>query len=354
MFYSLDGQRTPVHAGSRRTRALGTLLLLAACSGGSDERSSTSRDEAPAKERLPPCEAGEQAPCGTFITRDGLELALGEYGVVMEPNVGEGFENTINPFDSDGNLTCEAFSTTFFGDDAPQFNRLLDTGDLAFDLYTVYRPAEWAGDAQVPIVLWGNGTCTQPESYGALLRHVASHGFFVIAPNSRWVGSGNELLRALDFAIAANKDPASPYHQRLDPRKVAVMGHSQGSSGAIAAAKDVRVKLAVLFNSGLSASKPFLTVSGEYDILDEGPDPFAAVVADAPRGAYLYYRMVPLTGEVSGHLTLILQPERVLEPITAYLDYMLNEDAESGAWFLSDDCKLCAGSGEYEFGQRGL
>ncbi len=353
MLGSVDGRRTPVRAGSRLKRALGVLLLVAGCSDGGGEKTSSSRDEAPAKERLPSCEAGEQAPCGTFITREGTELVLGDQGAVMEPNVGEGFENTINPFDSDDNATCRAFSETFLGADAPQFDRGLETGDLAFDLYTIYRPAEWAANKGAAIVLWGNGTCAQPESYGALLRYVASQGFFVIAPNSRWVGSGNELVRALDFAIAANKDPESPYYQRLDPRKVAVMGHSQGSSGAVAAAKDVRVSLAVLLNSGQSASKPFLAVSGEYDILDEGPAPFAAVVADMPRGAYLYYRNVPLTGEVSGHLTVMLQPERVAEPVTAFLRYMLLDDPQSGAWFLGDECRLCSGA-EFEFGQRGL
>ncbi|HTU58558.1 MAG TPA: hypothetical protein VMF89_08990, partial [Polyangiales bacterium] len=71
------------------------------------------------------------------------------------------------------------------------------------------------------------------------------------------------------------------------------------------------------------------------------------------RGAYLYYRNVPPTGEVSGHLTVILQPERVVEPVTAFLHYMLDDDAESGAWFLGDECRLCSGA-DFEFGQQGL
>ncbi|HET6339322.1 MAG TPA: hypothetical protein VFG30_39175, partial [Polyangiales bacterium] len=60
---------------------------------------------------------------------------------------------------------------------------------------------------KVPIITWGNGTCAKTEDYGALLRYVASQGFFVVAANSRWVGGGNNAMtRALDFAFAATAD----------------------------------------------------------------------------------------------------------------------------------------------------
>jgi hypothetical protein len=71
-----------------------------------------------------------------------------------------------------------------------------------------------------------------------------------------------------------------------------------------------------------------------------------------PRGAYSA-RRVPLTGAVSGHLTLILQPQRGSSH-HGFLEHVLREDAESGAWFLGHDCKLCGRDDEYEFGQRGL
>lgn len=329
-----------------------TAALLIACSDDGGGKKQESEPE-PVAEGLPPCEAGDRSACGTFVSLEGNELPLGPYGAVMEPNVGEGFENPINPFDADGGQTCLGFSE-FFGEDASQMERLPASLKVSFDLYTVYRPARWVDGEKYPVVLWGNGTCAEPESYAALLRYVASQGFFVIAPNARWVGGGSELLHALDFAAAANGDSDSPYHRRLDLDAVAAMGHSQGASGANVAARDARVKAAIIFNSGFSSSKPFLALSGEFDIGDEGPAPFADAVASSAQGAYLYYRKVPLTGDISGHLTLMLQPERVVEPTTAFLKYMLLDDEQSGAFFVGKNCTLCGHDSEYEFGQHGL
>jgi predicted dienelactone hydrolase len=173
-----------------------------------------------------------------------VSVQLGPYGARMDVNVGAGFENT-DPMDSP---SCPGF-VNLFNEDPALSQQLLDvgaqpcnasapnTGDsLDFKLYSTYRPANWP-EAPVPVIAWGNGTCAQPEGYGALLRYVASYGFFVVAPNSREVGrgSGNELKHAIDFAAAANADPASPYYGHLDLSKVGVMGHSQGSQGAAAA-----------------------------------------------------------------------------------------------------------------------
>jgi hypothetical protein len=328
-------------------------LALSACGGGSDDTGKKTSEDPIEESSLPTCESGGREACGTFITPTGKELPLGSYGAIMEVNVGEGYENTVSPFDSDGGLTCIGFSA-IFGEDANQTSKLLDTMDLKFDLYTVYRPANWVDGEKYPIITWGNGTCAQPEGYGALLRYIASQGFFVIAANSRWVGGAAELLHALDFAFDANADPNSPYYKRLDTSKVAAMGHSQGSAGAANAAKDPRVNLAVLFNSGTSAEKPFLAISAETDINDRGPDPYKMGTDGAPRGAYLYYHMVPQTGNISGHLTLMLQPERVVEPTTAFLKYMLLDNQDSGEWFLGKNCKLCGHDAEYEFGEHGL
>jgi pimeloyl-ACP methyl ester carboxylesterase len=203
-------------------------------------------------------------------------------------------------------------------------------------------------------VTWGNGTCAQPEGYGALLRYIASEGFVVVAANSRWVGGAAEMLKGLDFAIAANDDPASPFYQRLDPTRIAAMGHSQGGMGAINAANDSRVKTVIIFNGGASASKPFLTLSGDMDIFTMASSSLATAVTAAPKAAFLFYHMIPAGGNFAGHLTLMLQPERVVGPAAAWLRYMLLDDPASRAWFVGPDCKLCGHAAEYEFGQNGV
>ena len=297
------------------------------------------------------CMGGSVEPCGVFVTRAGIEIPLGKYGAVMDPNVGQGFENTVNP--SDNEAGCRLFAS-LFGQDPEATSELLDIQGLDLKLFTVYRPANWVPGEKYPIVAWGNGTCAQPEGYGALLRYVASQGFFVVAPNSRYVGSGNEQKRGIDFALKANDDPMSPYYQKLDPTKVAAMGHSQGSQGTIRAASDPRVKTVILFNGGTSASKPFFGVSSDRDIGGVTASSYSTAVNQASKAAYIFYHMIPGSGASDGHLTLMTQPERVTGPTAAWLKLLLNDDPEAREWFVGANCKLCGKMAEFDFGQKGL
>jgi hypothetical protein len=298
------------------------------------------------------CEPGSSAPCGTVITPAGVEIKLGPYGVVVDRNAGQGFENAVAIGDSLPGV-CDVFAATF-AEEAEETARLLDVTGLDFALYTVYRPANWPAGQKVPIVTWGNGTCAQPEGYGSLLRYVASHGFFVVAANSRWVGGAAEMLQGVDFAFAANGNASSPYYQKLDTSKVAAMGHSQGGLGTANSAADARVKSVILFNGGTSASKPFLAISGDLDISGQDAASFASAVTSASKAAWLFYHMVPATGTFSGHLTLMKEPQRVIEPTVHWLKYMLNGDSASRAWFVGPGCNLCNSPAQYEYGQVGL
>ena len=290
--------------------------------------------------------------CGDLTTPTGSHLPLGSYGAVMDSNVGAGFENAVASSDVPGSATCPGFAA-IFGEDPALTNQLLDTGDLNFALYTVYRPANWP-EGKIPIISWGNGTCAQPEGYGALLRYVASQGFFIVAANSRQVGSGTEIRHGLDFAAAANDDPASPYYQHLDTSKMGVMGHSQGSQGATAAATDSRVKAAILFNLGLSASKTFLAISGDLDITGYNAGQMAGAVNGAPKGAYLYYHNPAGMGGIRGHLVLMLSPERVTEPTANWWKMLFLDDATARDYFVGSSCGLCNHAADFDYGQHGL
>jgi hypothetical protein len=46
--------------------------------------------------------------------------------------------------------------------------------------------------------------------------------------------------------------------------------------------------------------------------------------------------------------------ERVTGPTVAWLDFMLDDDAEGKNWFVGSSCTLCGHDAEYEFGQNGL
>jgi hypothetical protein len=288
--------------------------------------------------------------CGSYMSAAGT-LALGPLGAVMERNVGAGFET---PGEGGCSPICQQFLSQF-GEDPQELERWLDVQDLDLLLHTIYRPVSWPPGQRVPIVVWGNGTCMQPEVYGALLHHVASHGFFVVAANNRCVGDGNAQRKALDFAFAANSDPTSPYYQKLDTSKVAAMGHTQGGLGTSAASSDARVGTAILFNGGSTASKPYLAISGDRDIGGSLDSLRSAVMGSSqPKTAWIWYHMVPGTGSVSGLLTLVNQPQRVAPATVAWLRMLLLDDAASRAWFSGSNCMLCGRADQFEFGQKGL
>jgi hypothetical protein len=302
------------------------------------------------------CMGGEQMGCSSFVTAAGKEIVLGPYGAAMDVNVGAGFENAVSP--SDNYDDCKSFAASF-GQDPAQTEALLDLKGGDLKLYSVYRPAAWKAGEKYPIITWGNGTCAQPEGYGALLRFVASHGFVIFAANSRYVGSNDAMKHALDFAFKANDDAQSPYYQKLDTMKVGAMGHSQGSQATAAVASDARVKVVILFNGGSTASKPFLAVTGDRDIPLFGPSvaTLKSAIAAAPKAAYLFYHMVPMNGQLvdlSGHLTLMTQPERVTDATAQWWKLMLNNDGSAKEWFVGASCKLCGKAADFEFGQKGL
>lgn len=97
--------------------------------------------------------------------------------------------------------------------------------------YKLYYPLD-SGQAH-PLIVWGNGTDALPERYDGVFRHLASWGFVVIDTYSTTTGTGEEIAGAIDYMMAENKDPASPFFGRVATDQIAAAGHSQGSTGVI-------------------------------------------------------------------------------------------------------------------------
>ncbi|HKU37361.1 MAG TPA: hypothetical protein VJR89_04420 [Polyangiales bacterium] len=286
------------------------------------------------------------------MTSSGKMIQFGPYGAAVDVNVGKGFEATVASGDRDGGAACQSF-TAGFAEDPEGTKRLLDVAGLDFALYTLFRPANMKEGEKYPVITWGNGTCAQPEGYGPLLRYTASHGFIVVAANSRWTGTGSPMTKALDYIEAANKDPMSPIFGRADLERIGAMGHSQGGMATIAASRDARVKYTIIWNGGTGGSKPYLAVSGDKDIAGSIGG-MKSAVNGASKAAYLWFHMIQGTGTASGHLTLMTQPERVVEPTVAWFKMMFDNDPDSKAYFVGTSCKLCGHDAEYEYGQKGL
>jgi enterochelin esterase-like enzyme len=126
--------------------------------------------------------------------------------------------------------------------------------------HTVFKPQDLTKFDQknkLPIITWGNGACfDSPWEHVNFLNEVASHGFLVIAigtmPKQTDVRSKSQkLLDAIDWAIAQNADPKSPYYQKLDTKKIAASGMSCGGLQTLEVAGDPRITTIGVFNSGV-------------------------------------------------------------------------------------------------------
>jgi hypothetical protein len=291
-----------------------------------------------------PSQAG---PCSDGETTYGVKQQFGPYGVRSKYNVGQAFNTGNGPGDFS---ICSVFIDSF-GADPKGSADLKNTHDLDFGLYTVFYPGCMPEGQKFPLITWGNGTCAMPEGYGPLLRYVASHGYIVVAANSVQVGGGTQMVKAIDFMFAENKDSKSEFFGKIDEDKVGAMGHSQGGMGTIAAASDPRIKSVIIWNGGTSASKPFLAVSGDRDI-GGTPASMKNAVNAAPRpAAWLFYHQVPAdvngstTGTTApGHLTLMMESERVQDVAVKWWDMMLKGDAEAKKMFVGPDCGICKGT----------
>jgi hypothetical protein len=229
----------------------------------------------------------------------------------------------------------------------------MDMKDNNLQLYTVYRPALMKEGEKYPIITWGNGTCAQPEGYGALLRYVASYGYIVIAANSRYVGGNAAMTKALDAIVAIGNKSDHPLYQRLDTTNIGGMGHSQGGGATTTAARDARIKSVIIWNATPSSSKPFLAVSGDMDLAG-AIGTFRTAVNNAPKAAFLWYKHPKGNGSLRGHLTLMMEPERVVEATVGWWNMMFRNDANARNLFVGTSCGLCNKTVDFEYGQKGL
>jgi hypothetical protein len=64
--------------------------------------------------------------------------------------------------------------------------------------------------------------------------------------------------------------------------------------------------------------------------------------------------MIPGTGALSGHLTLMTEPHRVVDATTGWWLYTLKGDTTARDLFVGDSCGLCNMDASFEYGQKGL
>jgi hypothetical protein len=129
------------------------------------------------------------------------------------------------------------------------------SADPTFGFRTVYAPIK-PPDFHMPVIAWA-GCISSGTLFVNFLTELASHGYLVVTtgPPDEIAGSTlvSDTTRNIDWAVSK----AARKFGYIDTSKVIVAGHSCGGLEALSASyKDPRVKLTMLFDSGISdASK---------------------------------------------------------------------------------------------------
>ena len=252
--------------------------------------------------------------------------------------------------------------------------------------HTIYHPATMPKQ-RLPIVLWGNGGCADNSLSAAhFLREVASHGYFIVVPGpprsereltapvrmteppafnperSAQIArrgpdatSPEQILAGLDWVTRQNADPKSPWHGRLDPSRVAMMGHSCGGLQAIRVSADPRIKATILFNSGVFnnpmegrsalsiAKSELLKLHAPIAYIIGGPADIAWPQA-IDDGARIVHVPVFFAHSPVGHSgTFWTAPNGGDYGVIArkWLNYHLKGSAKDGRYFRGPKCGLC-------------
>lgn len=240
--------------------------------------------------------------------------------------------------------------------------------------HTVFVPQDltpFSTSTPLPVLVWGNGACTNsPWEHFKFLNEIASHGFIVVAtgfipmeevPYHGSMSTTQQQVESIDWAIAQNADPTSPYYQKIDVHNICAAGMSCGGLQTLYNCADPRLKTMMICNSGLfkienaaqavggmpmpSKSKlrdihtPVIYIlGGKEDIAYEnGMDDFhlinhvPACAANFPVGHGGTYRQ-PHGGEFS-------------VVALAWLQWQLKGDAQAAKMFLGKDCELAKREG---------
>jgi hypothetical protein len=197
-----------------------------------------------------------------------------------------------------------------------------------------------------PVITWGNGTGSTPNLYGTLLRHFASHGFVVIASNSKNVASGNPppMVVGVTWVLEQNEDPSSVLYHRIDTTNIGATGHSQGAMATTKASGDSHITTSIPIegaNVQRDLHGPAMFFCGGNDTIVGCSGAKSALNAVTTLPA-MYAELIAVD-----HGSWMSRGSTMSTADTAFTAWMrvhLMGDTELRPWFYGDSCKLCTDS----------
>jgi hypothetical protein len=234
--------------------------------------------------------------------------------------------------------------------------------------FTLFYPEGGAVGERLPLLTWGNGTVCSPTFYTALIDHVVSFGFIVVGANTSNVGTGAEMLQAIDWALAQDKDPSSPIYARVDGNHIGAFGHSQGAAGTVLVGADPRVHaIAPLSGAPRSGTQdasvqiqcPTFYVTTQNDIATPASirqayeyTPTPSVFGVTNGGNHDEYTNIADDPHVSGLTSN--DGLRVRAAIAAWFDWQLKGKIELLRLFVGQNCGFCTDPNWMTFESKGF
>ena len=98
---------------------------------------------------------------------------------------------------------------------------------------------------------------------------LASLGYTVFiletnTPTDALAARADALIAAVDFIKAENQNPDAPIVNKIDPDKIAIMGHSMGGGASLAAAAELGNNIGAVIPLALYCCEPGQSFSGDY------------------------------------------------------------------------------------------
>lgn len=265
--------------------------------------------------------------------------------------------------------------------------------DPRFPAHVIYRPArlETLGRRKLGVLVWGNGGC-QADGASARqhLEEIASYGYLVIAPGQILSGPGAapkppsatpearpdklpapktssaDVARGIDWALAENVRTGSRYHGLIDPKAIAVGGHSCGGLQAIEVGADPRVRTVLIHNSGIFVNNqnPIAGLKVDKAMLGKLHTPVIYILGGPTDVAYPNgtddFRLIDKVPAVLlnlpvGHGGTFWKPNggAVAQVAIDWLEWQLRGDTTAARTFTGTDCRLCNAT-QWSIERKGL
>jgi Chlorophyllase enzyme len=214
--------------------------------------------------------------------------------------------------------------------------------------FTLFRPKELSPNGLChPVITWGNGTGSTPNLYRSLLGFLASHGFVVIASNSKNVSRGDPkpMLVGITWVLEQNADPTSPLYHHLDATHIGATGHSQGAFATSQASGDARIVTNVpiegaMVQKNLHGPAMFFC-GGQDDIV--GCDGAASALNAVTTLPAMYAEY--LSVDHGSWMSFNNKPSVVYGAVNAWMRVHLMADDSLRPWFYGEACQLCVDAG---------